>query len=221
MVVHAPRQYEIVCLRSVNTENQEHLFQQAKKIAASTTNRKPENVIPSIMLRLQAKQINGKISSMYQASETEVKKIAAKVPSFSGTSLTSEFITSRSSSWQGHLERISTFLVLGEGVWWEKSGSLFVFHDADTDLNFNSEGPELKHFRTATLQDIAIQSQDAWKRIVQEKISLPSTRLCIFDEYGDLFSFQTIEASNLSDIEFADSDLLTSTCRMKLEMMPF
>ena len=31
LLAHAPRQYEIICLRSVNTENQERMFQQAKK----------------------------------------------------------------------------------------------------------------------------------------------------------------------------------------------
>ena len=54
LVVHCPIQYEVVCQRSVNTENQERVFQQAKTIAKNTTNRKPENVIPSIMLRLRA-----------------------------------------------------------------------------------------------------------------------------------------------------------------------
>ena len=52
LVVHAPRQYEIVCLKSVNTENQERIFQQAKQIALKCTNRKPENVIPSVLIRL-------------------------------------------------------------------------------------------------------------------------------------------------------------------------
>ncbi len=53
LVVHAPIQYKIVCLTSINTENEERLFQQAKRIARLTTNRHPEHVIPSILLRLQ------------------------------------------------------------------------------------------------------------------------------------------------------------------------
>ncbi len=44
--------YEIVCLRSVNAECQERLFGQAKQIALNTTNRKPSNAIPEILLRL-------------------------------------------------------------------------------------------------------------------------------------------------------------------------
>ena len=185
LTIHAPLQYEIICLRSVNTENQERLFQQAKKIAISTTNRKPENVIPSIMLRPQAKQLSGKVSAMYQASETEVVKVAAKVPPFNGTSVTSEFITSRLRSWQGHLERISSYLVVGEGIWWSKKvDDLFVFNDGDTDIDYRSEGPDLKHFRSMMLQDIPSRSQKNWKKIIKENISLPTTCVRLFDEYG-------------------------------------
>ena len=50
---HSGQQYEIVCLRSVNAECQERLFGQAKRTALNTTNRKPNNVIPEILLRLQ------------------------------------------------------------------------------------------------------------------------------------------------------------------------
>ena len=89
LVIHCPIQYELTCLRSVNTENQECIFQQAKTIAAATTNRQPENVIPSIMLRLQAKEITGKLSSTFAAAETQVKRVAANAPAFPGTMVTS------------------------------------------------------------------------------------------------------------------------------------
>ena len=95
------------------------MFQQAKKIARNTTNRKPENVIPSILLRLQAKQIMGKLSLAYQASETEVKKVATTVKPCGGTTVSDYFVT-HTSSWQSHLDRISRYLVLGEGVWVDK-----------------------------------------------------------------------------------------------------
>ena len=47
LVVHAPRQYEIVCLKSINTENQEQIFQQAKGIAKNCSSRKHDSVISS------------------------------------------------------------------------------------------------------------------------------------------------------------------------------
>ena len=52
LVVHAPPQYELVCLRSTNAESQERLFSQAKHISLRATNRKPENVLPTILLSL-------------------------------------------------------------------------------------------------------------------------------------------------------------------------
>ena len=56
LVVHAPPQYELVCMRSTNAESQERLFSQAKHISQRATNRKPENVVPTILLSLQARQ---------------------------------------------------------------------------------------------------------------------------------------------------------------------
>ena len=48
------QQYEVVCLKRVNTENEVRVLGMASKIAATTSNRKPENVLLNILLRLQA-----------------------------------------------------------------------------------------------------------------------------------------------------------------------
>ena len=66
-------QYEIICLRSVNTENQERIFQLAKQIA---TNRKPENIIPTIFLRLQAKGI----TATYRAYTSQPQHVLKMLP---------------------------------------------------------------------------------------------------------------------------------------------
>ena len=39
---HAAQQYEVVCLKSENTENEEKIFEMPKRIASTTSNRKPE-----------------------------------------------------------------------------------------------------------------------------------------------------------------------------------
>ena len=151
--MHAPVQYEVVCLRSVNTEDQERMFQQAKSIASTTTNRQPQNVIPSIMLRMQAKQISGKLSSTFAAAETEVRRVSENVPAFQGTSKDFDFINCRSSSWQAHLERISHYLVFG-GLWWQRNedANSFMFHDSDSDPDYHVEGPPLNHFRSTSIK---------------------------------------------------------------------
>ena len=112
LVVHAPIQYEILCLRSVNTENQERLFQQAKQIANKCTSRKPNSVITEVLIRIQA---TGNMSSIY---------IACKSKPFVGTEISNDFLESRGHSWQAHLKRISRFL-MKEKVWWDSIDGVF------------------------------------------------------------------------------------------------
>ena len=102
LFVHAPRQYEIVSLRSINTENQERMFQQIKQIALKCTNRKPENIITTLLLRIQAKHITGKLSAIYQTAETCVKKVATRILSYKGTCVMKTFISGKSHSWQAY-----------------------------------------------------------------------------------------------------------------------
>ena len=155
LLVHAPLQYEVVCLQSVNTENQERIFQQAKQIARSTTNRQPGKVVPTLLLHLQAKQLTGQLSSSYNHGEARVKRVAAALPSFPGTTVSESFVNGccGNSSWQAHLERISHYLLCGEGIWWKKVGSSFMFFNAD-DAEFRPQGPPLLLFHSTLLSDI-------------------------------------------------------------------
>lgn len=58
VVVHAPTIYQQVCLRSTNAESQERLFSQAKHIGLkATTSWKVENVLPTILVCMQARQM--------------------------------------------------------------------------------------------------------------------------------------------------------------------
>ena len=51
LTAHSPTQYELTCMRSLNTENQERLFGQARVIAESCTNHHPDNVIPQVQVK--------------------------------------------------------------------------------------------------------------------------------------------------------------------------
>ena len=169
LLAHAPRQYEIICLRSVNTENQERMFQQAKKTATNTTNRRPENVIPPVMLRVQAKQLSGKLSTMFRSSETAVKRVCANIPSFNGTAVTTSFINLRIHSWQAHLQCISSYLVFGEVVWWKENVSGYLFLDGDNDPEYQVGGPTVLHFRDSNIQDVINGSYTAWRKSLRMK----------------------------------------------------
>ncbi len=160
--------YEIICLRSVNTENQERIFQQAKQIALNCTNRKPENIIPTIFLRLQAKCITGNLSSIYMSASTCVENVANKSKPYKGMEISNSFNTPRS-----HLGRISNYLVSKE-VRWKTTADGFSFHDADSDPEFHSEGPSLLHFRSCSIQHIHDRNRSNWKTIIDSNMHVLS-----------------------------------------------
>ena len=67
---HAALMFRIVSLRSLNTEQHERIFQQAKGILRDTTNHHVEHVIPNIIQRLQlevsSSSIKDQESEIYQ-----------------------------------------------------------------------------------------------------------------------------------------------------------
>lgn len=79
ITAHSATQYELACLRSLNTEKQERLFGQARSIAESCTNHHPDNVIPQIMLRMQAKQEQRSTLLSVRKGDTQVSHVAKKV----------------------------------------------------------------------------------------------------------------------------------------------
>ena len=125
LVVHAPNQYEMVCLRSTNAESQERLFSQAKHISLRATSRKPENVLPTILLSLQAREKLGDMQQSIRKQDSIVSAVAKKLPPFEGTFVDAGFISRRIQSWQGHLQRISTYLQHRENVWWKRENNGF------------------------------------------------------------------------------------------------
>ena len=118
LTAHLPTQLELVCLRSLNTESEERLFGQSRKIAELCTNHHPDEIIPHIMLRLQAMQEKHEILAAVNQGDSQVSRVAKDLPPLPGTKVTSAFIEARKDSWQVHLQQISPFLVAGVGVWW-------------------------------------------------------------------------------------------------------
>jgi hypothetical protein len=138
---------------ALNTENQERLFGQARLIAQSCTNHHTDNVIPQVMLRLQAKQEQH--MAMVERSDSQVSHVAKHLPLFPCTTMRKTFIRKRKDSWQQHLRRISPFLTAGEGVWWTRTDDGYKFLDGDQESNTRSEdGFTLLHFREHSLVDV-------------------------------------------------------------------
>lgn len=123
---HAADQYEVVCQKSINAEHQERLFGQARTTASTTTNRHPSNVIPSVLLRLQAKQESGRVLQAVNIATSKVERAAANVPKHKGTTISTAFICQHLKSWQAHLEQISPFLMEDGGIKQKMATSLLM-----------------------------------------------------------------------------------------------
>ena len=119
-------------MKSTNAENEERneerLFGQAKAIALSTSNRKPGNILPNILLRLQAKQ---QAKEMFKEQTSKCNRISAEATAVhtpTNTKVALEFVSTRLDSWQLHLEEISCYLAEGEGAWWRTCNNQHLTH---------------------------------------------------------------------------------------------
>ena len=228
ITAHIPTQYELACLRSLNTESEERLFGQARAIADFCTNHHPENVIPQVMLRLQAKQEQHDGLASVKKGDSQVSRVAADLPQLPGTRVNTSFIQQREDSWQIHLQRISPFLVAGVDVRWSYTGNGFLFHDGDTDRANAGDTFSLLHHRYHSVMDVEHRRDACWKRIVDDKIVIPAHSIKLYDSDGkktgrllyrdhtvtlecsDPLETSTTEAEAFPNLCAADSDPLPS-----------
>lgn len=176
---------QIVSLRSVNTENQERLFEQARRSSTAASNRHPQNVLYSAVLRLQAKATFRNGMDTLQQADSIVGRAGANVPAYTGMVLTKEFIKNRERSWQAHLQRISHYLIHGRGTWWKEIEEGYKFLDGDNDPKSQPSGPQLRHFRSVTLKEVNTSALEVWDQLLQDKIELPTTGIVLYNKAGD------------------------------------
>ena len=115
LFVHGPMQHEVVCSRSVNTESEERLFKSAES-AAKCTDRKPENMLPGILKRLQLKRENIGSDPITQLCKknSRINTHAEGLPVYPGTKFAMDWVKKHVYAWQAHLKRISHYLIEGK-----------------------------------------------------------------------------------------------------------
>ena len=139
----------------------------------------------TVLLRLQAKNEVGHILHSVNEADSQVSRAAANIAAFKGSKFSKCFVEYRLHSWQAHLERISLFLLEGEGVWWKEFNGIYYFMDGDDDPNYHSHGPTLLHFRTASLNDVVTRQKNSWKQILDQFIPLPTQKVYTYDTDGN------------------------------------
>ena len=179
---HAALKFRIVSLRSLNTEQHERLFQQAKGISRDTTNHHVEHVIPNIIQRLQFEVS----SSSIKDQESEISALGKAVGPMTNSFIPQEIMDKFSAHYQAHLERISDYLVPGPGIWWRRCLGGVEFLDGSTEPNYKETGPQLHHFRSKSTTDIELDLFEKWESICSSNTQLPATHIRCYNKQGSL-----------------------------------
>ena len=127
---HAPIQNCLISGRSANTEEQERIFNAITNITCTMSSFHPDHVVSNILVRLQAEKdfsTNQHHASSVEKQQAHVSKLASSLPGFPNTVIPKDMLVNHPSSWQAHLERISDFLLVGKGFWWNKSVKMATF----------------------------------------------------------------------------------------------
>lgn len=118
-----------------------------------------------------------------EKGDSQVSHVAKNLPKCQCTTIEHSFLRHRRDSWQVHLQRISPFLVSGEGVWWRNVDGSFQFLDGDDDRDTNDRDDfTLMHFREHSVTNVEERSKQCWKRIISERLLIPATDVKVFDD---------------------------------------
>jgi hypothetical protein len=208
---HAPIQNRLISGRSANTEEQERIFNAITNITRTTSSFHADHVIGNILVRLQAEK---HLSANHHASSVEkqqaqVSKLASSLPCFPNTIIPKDMLVNHPSSWQAHLERISDFLLVGKGAWWNEceNGDIHFF-DAKGSPESLEKGPLLHRFRSSSFKSEESYLKKCWLKCVEQRSDLPIFRLQIEDTDGNMVVHHIDSASgDQISVEVVSDDL--------------
>ena len=149
-------------------------------MAESCTNRQLENVLQQMFICLQLLLVQGKV----KVKERKVARAAKSLTPYKGTVFQKEFIKTRMKSWLIHLQRISPFLLRGEGVWWYQTSEAYCFLDGDQHSLSKVEGPHLLHYRSTSHKQLDAAKKVHWEAILRKGTTLPTPYIQHYNTEG-------------------------------------
>ena len=186
---HAPIQNRLINGRSANTEEQERIFNAITNITRTTSSFHPDHIISNIMVRLQAEKdfsMNHHDTSCVEKQQARVSSLASSLPEFPNTIIPRDMLVNHPSSWQAHLGRISDFLAVGKGVWWnETHDGNIEFFDSKGNPEFLESGSLLHHFRSSSFKSEECYLKECWAKCLEQKSDLPIL-MQVEDENGNM-----------------------------------
>ena len=174
-LLHSPVQLAVISLSSSNTEAIERQQSQTRAIATATTSRRPNEIVSSVMIRVQAETERALENQSGQLQDRTVERIAKQLYPLGCTIVRVDKLSNQSQkeNFLALMKTIAPFLHCGEGVWWHNEGNILFFHDGDREPCFRSEGPRLRHIRSCTPQKWQQHCLSSWQCILDNNITLP------------------------------------------------
>lgn len=174
ILVHAPLQLRIISGRSLNTEGDERYFGDFKSITNTTSSLRPDHIIVNGLIR---HGVEGRCKELYHCTrsdiESQISKLSLQIQHQYNTTVPYAYIQHNIHEWQSHLERISDYLEMGAGAWWEKTAFGIEFKDSPSEMS-DLDSPSLHHFRSSNVKEIQQSLVHTWDSIVKSKITIPS-----------------------------------------------
>ena len=218
IVTEAPILYRIVSPRTICTEEQERAFNTIKEITKRTSNGHSHHIIPNSLLHMQAEIMIRDKPTPVLSTHSLIGKYASTLPPPSNTEFPETEINSY--EYQAHLERISDFLLPGEGIWWHYDEDIrsVIFHDGHLEPKEKVEGPLLNHFRSSIIKSERIFLREQWENCLETEVLLPISKVKIYDEKGDLVKdiihikdlVKEFRTADVDDIETTDMDTVAA-----------
>jgi hypothetical protein len=130
-------------------------------------------------------------ASSVEKQHAQVSTLVSSLPNFPNTVIPKDMLVNHPSSWQAHLERISDFILLGKGLWWDEceNGDI-LFFDAKGSPESLEKGPLLHHFRSSSFKSEESYLKKCWLKCVEQRSDLLILRLQIEDTNGNMVVHQ-------------------------------
>ena len=178
--------------RISNTLTERHAMLNNKNgyliLSKTTSSYHPSHIIGNIFIRLQAeKEMQAFQGAQDSRQEATVSKLATSLPAYGNTIIPKMLTEKHIRSWQAHLERISDFLLAGEGIWWLKKESGDIeFLDGEMAVSHHPKGPLLHHFRSSNFSAEEEYLKKCWQECLVNGVALPLNVIRIEDELGQM-----------------------------------
>ena len=163
-LLHSPLQFAVVSLSSTDTETLERQQGQSRTIAQAVSSRRPSEVVPTVLLRVQAEMERRDETGNHDVAENAVGHEARQLHPLGCTLLKLKELTTeeKKANCLALLKSIAMFLKYGPGVWWHAEDDIVFFHDGQYQPHNRPEGPRLRNIRSCTMQ----QWHSGWLRHV-------------------------------------------------------